>query len=403
MRLRPSIVLCLVLIAFILGAVVARAQSTAVRIARVVVGAMVLIAWAGLASQRVSAQAKDATARMEKLGEGVYAILHDHATLDWPSETMQWPHSNVGVIIGEDGVLVVDSDYLPSRARADIALIRTVTNKPVKYLVNTHWHGDHTHGNGVYRRTFPNLTIVGARENGHFISINQARYASAVLAPASAQRKTLAVLEPIYASGKDTSGRVLSAGERQRLGAILTNLRFELVDIANVEVAPPTMLFDRELELDLGKRRVILHDWGRANSPADVTAYVPDAEVLFTGDIMVSPVPFTGGSYPTLWIDVLKRIEAIPVKAMVPGHGLVQHDHSYTRRLRELMETSTWRMDSMLRAGTGRDSAQKYLNVEDLRANFVKPGDAEAVVLWDDMIKGQLPERVGRCVVGYDC
>ena len=57
----------------------------------------------------------------------------------------------------------------------------------------------------------------------------------------------------------------------------------------------------------------------------------------------------------------------------------------------------------MLRAGTGRDSAQKYLNVEDLRANFVKPGDAEAVVLWDDMIKGQLPERVGRCVVGYDC
>ena len=367
------------LVAFILGAVAARAQSTR------------------------SVQAKDATARMEKLGEGVYAILHDHATLDWPSETMQWPHSNVGVIIGDDGVLVVDSDYLPSRARADIALIRTVTNKPVKYLVNTHWHGDHTHGNGVYRKTFPNLTIVGARENGHFISVNQARYASAVLAPTSAQRKTLAVLEPIYASGKDTSGRMLSAGERQRLGAILTNLRFELVDIANVEVAPPTMLFDRELDLDLGKRHVILHDWGRANSPADVTAYVPDAEVLFTGDIMVYPVPFTGASYPTLWIDVLKHIESIPVKAMVPGHGLVQHDHSYTRLLRELMETSTWRMDSMLRAGTGRDSAQKYLNVEDLRSKFVKPGDAEAVVLWDDMIKGQLPERVGRCVVGYDC
>ncbi|HMI58078.1 MAG TPA: MBL fold metallo-hydrolase, partial [Gemmatimonadaceae bacterium] len=256
MRLRPSLVLCLMLVAFILGAVAARAQSTR------------------------SVQAKDATARMEKLGEGVYAILHDHATLDWPSETMQWPHSNVGVIIGDDGVLVVDSDYLPSRARADIALIRTVTNKPVKYLVNTHWHGDHTHGNGVYRKTFPNLTIVGARENGHFISVNQARYASAVLAPTSAQRKTLAVLEPIYASGKDTSGRMLSAGERQRLGAILTNLRFELVDIANVEVAPPTMLFDRELDLDLGKRRVILYDWGRANSPADVTAYVPDAEVL---------------------------------------------------------------------------------------------------------------------------
>ena len=307
---------------------------------------MVLIAWSGLAPQRATAQAKDATARMEKVGDGVYAILHDHATLDWPSETMQWPHSNVGVIIGDDAVLVVDSDYLPSRARADIALIRTVTSKPVKYLVNTHWHGDHTHGNGVYRKAFPNLTIVGARENGHFISVNQARYASAVLAPTSAQRKTLAVLEPIYASGKDTSGRVLSTDEKRRLGAILTNLRFELVDIANVEVAPPTLLFEDALDLDLGKRHVILHDWGRANSPADVTAYVADAEVLFTGDIMVYPVPFTGASYPTLWIDVLKHIEQLPVKAMVPGHGLVQHDHSYTRLLRELMETSTWRMDS---------------------------------------------------------
>ena len=370
---------------------------------RAAFGAMVLIAWAGLAPQRASAQAKDATARMEKVGDGVYAILHDHATLDWPSETMQWPHSNVGVIIGDSAVLVVDSDYLPSRARADIALIRTVTNKPVKYLVNTHWHGDHTHGNGVYRKTFPNLTIVGARENAQFISLNQARYPKSAVATGSSQRQTLAVLEPIYASGKDTSGRILSASEKQRLGAILTNLRFELTDLANVEVAPPTLLFDDELELDLGKRHVVLHDWGRANSPADVTAYVPDAQVLFTGDIMVYPVPFTGASYPTLWIDVLKRIEQLPVKAMVPGHGLVQHDHSYTRLLRELMVTATSRMDSMYRTGTTRDSAQKYLNVEDLRSKFVKPGDAEAVALWEDMIKGQLPERVGRCVVGYNC
>lgn len=370
---------------------------------RAALAAMVLIALAGLAPGRAGAQAKDATARMETLGNGVYAILHDHATLDWPSETMQWPHSNVGVIVGDDGVLVVDSDYLPSRARADIALIRKVTDKPVKYLVNTHWHGDHTHGNGVYRKMFPNLVIVGARENGHFISVNQARYASAVLAPTSAQRKTIAVLEPIYASGKDTSGRMLSADERKRLGAILTNLRFELTDIVNVEVAPPTMLFDEELDLSLGRRHVVLHNWGRANSPADVTAYVPDEQVLFTGDIMVYPVPFTGASYPTLWIDVLEHIEQLPVKAVVPGHGAVQHDHSYTRLLRELMTTATWRMDSMLRAGTGRDSAQKYLNVEDLRGKFVRPNDAEAVALWEDMIQGQLPERVGKCVVGYDC
>lgn len=370
---------------------------------RAMIATMVLIAFAGLAPAKAQVVARDATARMEKVGDGVYAILHEHATLDWPTETMQWPHSNVGVIVGADGVLVVDSDYLPSRARADIALIRTVTDKPVKYLVNTHWHGDHTHGNGVYRKTFPNLLIAGARENGPFISVNQARYASAVLAPTSAQRKTIAVLEPIYASGRDTSGRTLTADEKKRLGAILTNLRFELTDIANVEVAPPTLLFDREMDLDLGKRHVVLHDWGRANSPADVTAWVPDQQVLFTGDIMVYPVPFTGASYPTLWIAVLAQIEQLPVRAMVPGHGIVQHDHAHTRLLRKLMTTATWRMDSMLRAGVVRDSAQKLLNVEELRSNFVSAGDREAAALWADMIQGQLPERVGKCVVGYDC
>ena len=356
-----------------------------------------------LAPPHAAAQASDATARMEKLGDGVYAILHDHATLDWPSETMQWPHSNVGVIVGDDGVLVVDSDYLPSRARADIALIRTVTDKPVKYLVNTHWHGDHTHGNGVYRAKFPNLTIVGARANRVFIAVNQARYPKQLARPTSAQHKTLAVLEPILASGRDTSGRMLTAGERKRLGAIVDQLHNEIVEIAKVEVAPPTVLFDGDLELYLGKRHIVLHDWGRGNSPADVTAYVPDAEVLFTGDIMVYPVPFTGASYPTLWIDVLKRIEQIPVRSIVPGHGAVQHDHAYTRQLRTLMETATSRMDSMFQSGIPRDSAQKILNLEDLRESFVHGSDAEAAALWEDMIKGQLPERVARCVVGYDC
>ena len=349
------------------------------------------------------AQARDATARMEKLGDGVYAILHDHATLDWPSGTMQWPHSNVGVIVGDDGVLVVDSDYLPSRARADIALIRTVTDKPVKYLVNTHWHGDHTHGNGVYRAMFPNLTIVGARANRAYITVNQTRYPRQVARPTSAQHKTLAVLEPILASGRDSSGRALTTEERKQLGAIVTQLHNELVELARVEVAPPTLLFDDDFDLYLGKRHVVLHNWGRGDSPADVTAYVPDAKVLFTGDIMVYPVPFTGGSYPTLWIDVLKGIERIPVSSMVPGHGPVQHDHGYTRRLRALLETATSRMDSMFQSGLPRDSAQKVLDLEDLRSGFVRDGDIEAAALWDDMIKGQLPERVGKCVVGYDC
>jgi glyoxylase-like metal-dependent hydrolase (beta-lactamase superfamily II) len=114
---------------------------------------------------RREAFATDSTARMYKLAEGVYAITHAAATQDWP-------HGNTGVVIGNDGVLVIDATYLPDRAARDIALIRRVTNLPVRYLVNTHWHGDHTHGNGVYRDSFPGIAIIGPRASAKFFELN---------------------------------------------------------------------------------------------------------------------------------------------------------------------------------------------------------------------------------------
>jgi glyoxylase-like metal-dependent hydrolase (beta-lactamase superfamily II) len=110
-------------------------------------GALLLAALA--IASTVSAQTPNAKPRVERLANGVYAIIHPDATTDWSTNTTDWPNSNVGVIVGDTAVLVVDSDYLPSAAKADIALIRTLTKKPVRFLVNTHWHGDHPRQLGV--------------------------------------------------------------------------------------------------------------------------------------------------------------------------------------------------------------------------------------------------------------
>ena len=89
----------------------------------------------------------------EKLAEGVYTIRHK----DSPDT---FPQGNTTVIIGDREVLVVDSCYLPSSAKEDIAQIKQWTNKPIRYLVNTHWHYDHTMGNGVYWEAFPSFSII---------------------------------------------------------------------------------------------------------------------------------------------------------------------------------------------------------------------------------------------------
>ena len=350
------------------------------------------------AVDQVAAQAMlaDSTARMERVAEGVYAIVHDDATEDWP-------HSNVGVIVGDDAVLVIDSDYYPSRARADIALIRRVTDRPVRYLVNTHWHGDHTHGNSVYRDSFPGLMIVSQRENRETIELNQLRWPRSATAPGSATHKALARVEATLAGGKDSAGRALSAEQMRALRRNVDQRRAELRELATVVVAPPNVLFDGDLALDLGGRMVELHNWGRANSPADVTVYLPAERVLFTGDILVHPLPYVGGSFPGPWIGVLQRIETVPVTAVVPGHGLVQRDHAYTRRVRELLQATRTRIDTLFRQGKTLAEVQTLVSLDDLRAGFPDAtGQPFPPEVWTQ-VSTTLVERMSQCVNGYRC
>lgn len=349
------------------------------------------------------AQAKDSSARVEKLAEGVYAIIHADATHDWPSGAVNWPHGNTGVVIGSNAVLVVDATYYPSRARADIALIRSLTNKPVRYLVNTHWHGDHTHGNSEYQDAFPGLTIVGARPNADFIGLNQARVMELARAPQSAKRAELARLEAARTAGKDSAGRALTASERGSLDRAISEAQTELTELAAIRVAPPTLLFDEEMRLDLGGKQVVLHDWGRANSPADVTVYLPTEQVLFTGDILVHPVPYVFGAYPGPWIPVLRRVEAIPVAALVPGHGPVLHDHAYTRQVRELLEAAVAEVTALLRHGKTLQEVQATVTLDAYRSRFVSGSDPTPPAVWDQSIRAGLIERTYQCVIGSRC
>jgi cyclase len=99
-----------------------------------------------------------------------------------------------------------------------------------------------------------------------------------------------------------------------------------------------------------------------------VTIYLPEEKILFGGDILVqSPLPYTGSSWPVPWIRVLRDIEAIPIAALVPGHGPVMRDHAYTRQVRELMETVVARVDALVRQGKTLEQIQAGIELDDLR------------------------------------
>src|SRR5215471_16837016 len=138
-----------------------------------------------------------------KLAEGVYFIRHK----DPPDHFSQ---GNSVVVIGDSGVLVVDSCYLPSSAREDIAQIRQWTNKPVRYLLNTHWHNDHIQGNAAYADAFPGVTVIAQTETAKLMALRIGPYLAEYPYRMEKFQKALD-------TGKDENDRPLSEDEKEDL------------------------------------------------------------------------------------------------------------------------------------------------------------------------------------------
>ncbi|HEX6313629.1 MAG TPA: MBL fold metallo-hydrolase, partial [Gemmatimonadaceae bacterium] len=216
-------------------------------------------------------------------------------------------------------------------------------------------------------------------------------------------RTTLAALEATLARGADSTGRRLTDSERRDLQKDVAQRRNELVQIARVRTVPPNLVFERSMSLDLGNRRVELRDMGRANSPHDVVIWLPDERVLFTGDILVHPLPFTGGASPLPWIDVLREVEKYPVASLVPGHGPVMSDHRYTTLVRETFELVRAQIDSGFRAGYPLVQIVPKVKLESQRAKFVRvDGSVVSQAAWDSFTR-TVAQFLGECYQGYRC
>jgi cyclase len=269
--------------------------------------------------------------------------------------------------------------------------------------VNTHWHGDHTHGNAVYLARFPEIQIVGTPENAAYIDLMQQRFGPLYTREASAPRKELARLRHIQDAGADSAGRPLSAADGALLVRVIGELQGALHEFAGLRVAKPTLLFERELTLDLGGVSARLTSRGRGNSPDDITISVDREGVLFAGDLVVYPVPFAFGVYPTRWVEVLRQIESEPIRVLVPGHGPVMHDLKYVTQVRGLMEAVLARVRALMVTGAPLADILQQIRLEDLEATFVSPSIFNSGPWWRDSVVGALVERSFKCLQGSEC
>jgi glyoxylase-like metal-dependent hydrolase (beta-lactamase superfamily II) len=262
-----------------------------------------------------------------KLAEGIYTIRHKDAP-----DT--FPQGNTTVIIGEREVLIVDSCYLPSSAKEDIAQIRQWSDKPVRYLVNTHWHYDHTMGNGIYWEAFPQISIIAHNETAKQSANYNPGWFERFPRRADSMRK-------ILADGKDGNGKVLTEGEKKEYEDAIKGLEPVQAEFKRLKDVTPNFTFDSELTINLGNREVQIKHLGRGNTAGDAIVYLPKEKILISGDLVVHPVPYMFGGYPTDFIQTLRKLNIMDFQTLIPGHGEILKDqagHEYINLIREFTQ-----------------------------------------------------------------
>jgi glyoxylase-like metal-dependent hydrolase (beta-lactamase superfamily II) len=277
------------------------------------------------------------------LAPGVYVIRHEDAP-----DT--FPQGNTTVVIGDREALVVDSCYLPSSAKKDIAQIRQWTNKPVRYLVNTHWHYDHTMGNGAYKDAFPTLSIVAQRETRKQIEGYNPQWFTKFPDRATTFKQRIE-------SRKDVDGRALSDGEVAEFKTALAGIEpvwAEFRELGARRDMAPSIGFERQLDIDLGGREVRLLHLGRGNTAGDAIVYLPREKIIVAGDLLDHPVPYLGGGYPLELIATLEAMGRLDAGTIVPGHGKVLHGRAYLDQVTEFLRFVVTEVDREIhRTGSG--------------------------------------------------
>ena len=203
---------------------------------------------------------------VQEVSPGVYAYIQLDGT---------WGLNNTGFIAGDDAVSVVDTCFTEARTRAFLQAIRGVTELPIRTLVNTHHHGDHTHGNYL----LPGASIVGHE-----------------LCRQTVIDTGLHTLHPLFPG----------------------------VVWGDLELAPPFITFQERLDLFVDDLTLKLHYMGPAHTTNDVVVWLPERKLLFTGDLLFNGgTPFVTMGSIAGSLTALDRLREFDAETIVPGHGSV--------------------------------------------------------------------------------
>ena len=289
--------------------------------------------------------------RFNKVAEGVYHAVGTGALT---------VIGNSAVIVNDDEVMIVDDHVSPAAAWVLLEEVKRLTPKPVRYVINTHFHFDHAHGNQIFG---PGVDIIGHE------------FTREMLASGKPLQMPLLknYLDGLPAQIEGLRGRVAKeqdAAAKARLQTQLTSAENNLASQKELKLVPPNVTLSREMTLFRGGREIQLKFLGRGHTAGDVVVFLPREKVVITGDFLTAGMSNLSDSYPDEWVASLDALKKLDFTTVLPGHGEAYTDRAKIDYYQAYLRDAWAEVSKLKQQGISAEEAVKRIDMSKHKDRF---------------------------------
>ncbi len=318
--------------------------------------------------------------RLEPVADGVWAVKRAYAG------------SNAAVIGGSEGLVVIDSHVTPAGAADTLRAIREISDAPIRFVVDTHWHTDHSVGAAAYLEAYPDLEVIAhhtVRQDLPELGPEQMEVSVTYV------ERALERAEERLAGDLDPWDEPWTGDSRASVEHFIEDQRKELDSLTTMALSLPTLTLERRLVIHREEGPIELLFLGRGHTRGDIVAYLPEQGVLVAGDLVTTPQLYVGShSRPGEWVEVLRALAELDIEHIVPGHGEVIRGKQYLRAVTEALEWVVRRVDAGLSQGLGYDRIAAETTLEALLSDL-GPRHPDAMPVFENL-GGMVEDATGR-------
>jgi cyclase len=315
-------------------------------------GASILeLAWHRAAWARAAAPSSDPKLfDIQKVADGTYlARARPQAMLN----------CNAAIFVRSKDVVVVDAHSRPSAAASLISQMkREITTKPVRYVINTHFHSDRIQGDHAYRLTGEKVDFIASAATGQLMANLAVARMKASVGEVPQQIDTL----------RDQAAHATSAGEKAFCADQIQQLQSYQAELKDFTPELPTITFDKSYLLKDPAYDLHIEFHGHAHTAGDVVVYCPQERAVATGDVIHGFLPNIADGFPRIWPGTIDSIGTADFNTILPGHAALQTGRTVMINLRNYIEELTGNVEQGKKAGLTLAEMQKRTTVASLKS-----------------------------------